>query len=277
MWILIKNDQWRPKGAATGMGLQDLLGKRAVVTGAVGGIGRAIVSALAAEGVRVIVADLDGPAAQQTAAAIGHGATSVTIDVSQRASVEIAFAKAITELGGLDILCANAGVSTMRLVEELTDQDWDFNMDVNARGVFLTNQAAVRHWRKSGAKGVIVNTASLAGKWGAPWLAHYSASKFAVVGFTQALAREMAPHGIRVNCVCPGFVKTSMQDREVQWEAKLRGMRAAAVIAEYVAQTPMGRLETADDVAKTVVFLASDLSGFVTGEALNVTGGVRMD
>ena len=259
------------------MGLQDLSGKRAIITGAAGGIGRAIASALVAEGVRVVAADLDGQAAQQAAAAIGQGATSVTIDVSNRASVEAAFAKAITDLGGLDILCANAGVSTMRLVEELTDQDWDFNMDVNARGVFLTNQAAVRHWRKSVTKGVIVNTASLAGKSGAPWLAHYSASKFAVVGFTQALAREMAPHGIRVNCVCPGFVKTSMQDREVQWEAKLRGMRAGAVIAEYVAQTPMGRLETADDVAKTVVFLASDLSGFVTGEALNVTGGVRMD
>jgi NAD(P)-dependent dehydrogenase (short-subunit alcohol dehydrogenase family) len=259
------------------MGLQDLQGKRALVTGAATGIGRAIAAALAAEGVRVAVADLDGPAASATAANLGQGAISLTIDVSSRVSVEAVFAQAVSQLGGLDILCANAGVSTMRLVEDLTDQDWDFNMDVNARGVFLTNQAGVRHWRKTGTKGVIVNTASLAGKWGAPWLAHYSASKFAVIGFTQALAREMAPHGIRVNCVCPGFVKTSMQDREVQWEAKLRGMQPSSVIAEYVAQTPLGRLETAEDVARTVIFLASDLAGFVTGEALNVTGGVRMD
>lgn len=259
------------------MSLRDLNGKRAIVTGGASGIGRAIAEALASEGVRVVVADLNSEAALSAAKAIGRGTTALAVDVAKRASVETAMADAVARLGGLDILCANAGVSTMRLVEDLTDEDWDFNMDVNARGVFLTNQAAVRHWRKSGTKGVIVNTASLAGKMGAPWLAHYSASKFAVVGFTQALAREMAPHGIRVNCVCPGFVKTSMQDREVVWEAGLRGMTPEAVIAEYVAMTPMGRLETSEDVASSVVFLASDRSGFITGEALNVTGGVRMD
>ncbi|MEZ5923242.1 MAG: SDR family NAD(P)-dependent oxidoreductase [Hyphomicrobiaceae bacterium] len=259
------------------MGLEDLSGKRAIITGAAGGIGRAIAAALVGEGVRVVVADRDGEGAARAASELGRGSVSLAIDVADRASVEAAFVQAIKELGGLDLLCANAGVSTMCLVEELSDEDWDFNMNVNARGVFLTNQAAVRHWRRSGTRGVIVNTASLAGKWGAPWLAHYSASKFAVVGFTQALAREMAPHGIRVNCVCPGFVKTSMQDREVAWEAELRGMTPGAVIADYVSQTPLGRLETAEDVAKSVVFLASDLSGFITGEALNVTGGVRMD
>jgi NAD(P)-dependent dehydrogenase (short-subunit alcohol dehydrogenase family) len=259
------------------MGLEDLRGKRAIVTGAASGIGRAISAALVEEGVRVALADLDGVFTEAVARQIGRDSLALRIDVAKRSSVEPAMREAIDRLGGLDILCANAGVSSMHLVEDLTDEDWDFNMDVNARGVFLTNQAAVRHWRKTGGKGVIVNTASLAGKWGAPWLAHYSASKFAVVGFTQALAREMAPHGIRVNCVCPGFVRTSMQDREVEWEAKLRGMTPEAVVAEYVVQTPMGRLETAEDVAKTVVFLASDLAGFVTGEALNVTGGVRMD
>lgn len=277
MWILIGNDQYVVCGEWLAMSLRDLSGKRALVTGGASGIGRAIAEALAIEGVRVVVADLNSEAALSAANAIGRGASALAVDVTKRGSVETALSDAIARLGGLDILCANAGVSTMRLVEDLTDQDWDFNMDVNARGVFLTNQAAVRHWRKSNTKGVIVNTASLAGKMGAPWLAHYSASKFAVVGFTQALAREMAPHGIRVNCVCPGFVKTSMQDREVVWEAELRGMTPEAVIAEYVAMTPMGRLETAEDVAKSVVFLASDLSGFITGEALNVTGGVRMD
>lgn len=259
------------------MGVLNLDGKRAVVTGGASGIGRAIAEALAREGVRVVIADLNSEAALSAASAIGRGASALAIDVTKRASVESAIADAVARLDGLDILCANAGVSTMRLVEDLTDRDWDFNMDVNARGVFLTNQAAVRHWRKKGAKGVIVNTASLAGKMGAPWLAHYSASKFAVVGFTQALAREVAAHGIRANCVCPGFVKTSMQDREVVWEAELRGMTPEAVIAEYVSMTPMGRLETAEDVAQAVVYLASDLSGFITGEALNVTGGVRMD
>jgi NAD(P)-dependent dehydrogenase (short-subunit alcohol dehydrogenase family) len=247
------------------------------VTGGATGIGLAIARALADAGARVAVADLDAAGAERAAAEIGQGAFGVVIDVRKRDSVEPTLAAIAEKLGGYQILCANAGVSTMNLVADLTDEEWDFNFDVNARGVFLTNQTAVRYFLKTGTKGVIVNTASLAAKWGAPWLAHYSASKFAVMGFTQALAREMAPHGIRVNCVCPGFVKTGMQSREVEWEAKLRGMTPKAVIDEYIAATPLGRLEAPEDVAKAVLFLCSDLSGFITGESLNVTGGVRMD
>jgi meso-butanediol dehydrogenase / (S,S)-butanediol dehydrogenase / diacetyl reductase len=237
----------------------------------------AIARILAKAGARVAVSDIDADGAGRIAAEIGGGALGIGIDVRKRASVEQGFAAIEAAFGGYDILCANAGVSTMNLVVDLTDEEWDFNFDVNARGVFLTNQIAVRHFLKSGAKGIIVNTASLAAKAGAPWLAHYSASKFAVMGFTQGLAREVAAQGIRVNCVCPGFVRTGMQSREVAWEAKLRGMSPAAITAEYVAQTPLGRLEEPEDVAKTVLFLASDLAGFMTGEALNVTGGVRMD
>jgi NAD(P)-dependent dehydrogenase (short-subunit alcohol dehydrogenase family) len=257
--------------------LQELRGQGAIVTGGATGIGLAIARALADAGARVAIADLDQTGAARAANEIGRGAFGVAIDVRKRDSVEQAFAAMGERLGGYQILCANAGVSTMNLVADLTDEEWDFNFDVNARGVFLTNQTAVRHFLKTGTKGVIVNTASLAAKWGAPWLAHYSASKFAVMGFTQALAREMAPDGIRVNCVCPGFVKTGMQSREVEWEAKLRGMTPQAVIDEYIAQTPLGRLEAPEDVAKAVLFLCSDLSGFITGESLNVTGGVRMD
>ena len=255
--------------------LGDLKGKRAIVTGGAAGIGFAIAARLAEAGVEVAIADLDGAAAKAAAEKIGGPAGD--IDVRSRASVEQSFTALTAALGGLDILCANAGVSTMNAVVDLTDAEWDFNFDVNIRGVFLTNQWAVRHFLKSDIKGVIVNTASLAAKSGAPLLAHYSASKFAVLGFTQALAREVAAQGIRVNCVCPGLVKTGMQSREVAWEAKLRNMTPQAVHDEYIAMTPMGRIEEADDVAKTVVFLASDLAGFVTGEALNVTGGVRMD
>jgi NAD(P)-dependent dehydrogenase (short-subunit alcohol dehydrogenase family) len=117
----------------------------------------------------------------------------------------------------------------------------------------------------------------VAGKVGAPLLAHYCASKFAVVGFTQSLAKEVAAHGIRVNCVCPGYVRTAMQEREIKWESGLRGISPEAVLAEYVTLTPMARLEEPEDVADTVLFLASDLSRFVTGEALNVSGGAYMD
>ncbi|MDQ0467034.1 SDR family NAD(P)-dependent oxidoreductase [Labrys wisconsinensis] len=252
----------------------DLAGKRAIVTGAGTGIGRAIAAALARHGVRVAVADLDRDRAAESAAALGPEALAVAIDVRNRASVEAAFAEVLGRWGGLDILAANAGVSTMNRAVDLTDAEWDFNFDVNARGVFLTNQIAARHFLATGTKGVIVNTASLAAKVGAPLLAHYSASKFAVLGWTQALARELAPAGIRVNAVCPGFVRTSMQTREVEWEARLRGVTSERVVADYIAQTPLGRLEEPEDVAELVVFLASDGARFMTGQGVNVTGGV---
>jgi meso-butanediol dehydrogenase / (S,S)-butanediol dehydrogenase / diacetyl reductase len=251
-------------------------GRRALVTGAGTGIGRAIAEALAAAGARVAVTDLDAGAAQAVAARL-EGAIAFRLDVTDAAETKRIMDRAVHQLDGLEIVCANAGVSTMRAVVDLSEEEWERNMAVNARGVFLTNQAAVRHFLANGVAGAIVNTASLAGKQGVPLLAHYAASKFAVVGFTQSLAREVAAHGIRVNCVCPGFVRTSMQDREVLWEAQLRDLTPAAVREEYVALTPLGRLEEPDDVADAVVFLASDAARFITGEALNVTGGVRMD
>jgi len=251
----------------------ELAGKRAFVTGGAHGIGRAISAALIKRGVQVAIADLDLAAAQTSAAEIG--ALAVEVDVRERESVEKAFVEASAALGGCEILIANAGVSTMRRALDLTDEDWDFNFAVNARGIFLTNQIVARHFVAQGA-GCIVNTASLAAKVGAPLLAHYSASKFAVLGWTQALARELAPKGIRVNAVCPGFVKTGMQSREVEWESTLRGLSPEQVVAEYIAQTPLGRLELPEDVADVVVFLCSDQARFMTGQGVNVTGGVYM-
>ena len=254
----------------------DFAGKRAIVTGGARGIGAAIVTALAGAGVRVAIADQDLVAAQTVAEKIGGAALAVAVDVRDRKSVEAAMGQAIAGLGGLDILAANAGVSTMRRAIEITDEEWDFNFDVNARGVFLTNQVACRHFLSVKRQGVIVNTASMASKVGPPLLAHYSASKFAVLGWTQALAREMAPFGIRVNAVCPAFVRTSMQEREIVWEAELRGMTPQAVRAEYISLTPLGRIEEPEDVADVVLFLASEASRFMTGQGINVTGGVFM-
>jgi meso-butanediol dehydrogenase/(S,S)-butanediol dehydrogenase/diacetyl reductase len=249
-----------------------LAGRRALVTGAGTGIGAAIALHLTRAGARVAVTDLDGAAAAAVAGRLDTFATP--LDVTDAAAIETAFEAAEAALGPLDLVCANAGVSTMNPVADLTEDEWDLNMAVNAKGVFLTNRTAVRRWIARGTKGTIVNTASLAAKVGAPFLAHYSASKFAVVGFTQALAREVAKDGIRVNAVCPGFVRTSMQAREVEWEARLRGVPPERVLRDYIAQTPLGRLEEPDDVAKVVVFLASDMAGFMTGQAVNVTGGV---
>ena len=261
--------------SVAGQPYSELVGKRAFVTGGAQGIGRAIAAALARRGVMAAIADIDVEAGRRTAHEIGGGSLAVEVDVRERASVERAFNAALAQLGGCEILIANAGVSTMRRALELTDADWDFNFAVNARGVFLTNQIVARHFVAQGS-GCIVNTASLAGKVGAPLLAHYSASKFAVLGWTQALARELAPKGVRVNAVCPGFVKTGMQAREIEWEARLREVTPERVVADYVAQTPLGRLELPEDVADVVVFLCSDQARFMTGQGVNVTGGVYM-
>ncbi len=250
-----------------------LAGQAAVVTGGGAGIGRAIARSLMAQGVRVAIGDINEVTAKRTAAELGGETFGFHLDVRSRESVTEGFAKVNDAFGSFQILAANAGVSTMQHALKLTDEEWDFNFDVNARGIFLTNQIAARQFVAQG-QGVIVNTASLAAKVGAPLLAHYSASKFAVLGWTQALARELAPKGIRVNAVCPGFVKTGMQSREVEWEAELRSVTPERVIEDYIAQTPLGRLETPEDVADVVTFLCSDAARFMTGQGVNVTGGV---
>lgn len=254
-----------------------LLGRRALVTGAASGIGLAIVRAFVREGASVAVSDLNVEAARAVAAELGSAARAFRLDVTDADETARTFRAAADWLGGLDLVTANAGISTMNAVVDLSEEEWDANMAVNAKGVFLTDREAVRHFLATGTKGVIVNTASLAAKIGAPFLAHYAASKFAVVGFTQSLAKEVGPHGIRVNAVCPGYVRTSMQEREIAWEGELRGMTLEAVREEYVAATPLGRIEEPEDVAEIVVFLASNLSGFLTGEAINASGGVLMD
>ena len=157
-------------------------------------------------------------------------------------------------------------------------------LSVNAKGVFLCSQVIAREMMKQtpvvdgGLRGKIINTASMAGKRGnAPFLVHYVASKFAVVGLTQALAGELAAYDITVNAVCPGYVHTNMQEREADWEASLRGITADEVRQLYINDTPLRRLETPEDVAKVVVFLASSLSDFMTGVSVSVNGGSYMD
>ena len=247
------------------------------MTGGGRGIGLAIVRAFVREGAQVAVTDLDPGAAEAAAGEHGERARAFRLDVTDGAETEGVFDAALEWMQGLDLVAANAGISTMNRVVALSEEEWDSNMAVNAKGVFLTNREAVRRFLASGTEGVIVNTASLAGKIGAPLLAHYAASKFAVVGFTQSLAKEVGEHGIRVNAICPGFVRTSMQEREIVWEGRLRGMTPDAVRDEYVSATPLGRIEEPEDIAEIAVFLASDLARFLTGESINASGGVLMD
>jgi NAD(P)-dependent dehydrogenase (short-subunit alcohol dehydrogenase family) len=206
------------------------------------------------------------------------------LDVT-KADQSTALAKTVSQdYGRLDGCVNNAGVSSMNRLVDLTEGDWDFNMNVNAKGAFFGTQAAARVMVNqpldpiSGLRGKIINIASMAAKRGnAPFLAHYVASKFAVVGLTQAAAGELAQQRITVNSVCPGYVATGMQERELTWEANLRGITVEEVKQLYITDTPLGRIETAEDVASIVIFLASPLSDFITGEAINVNGGSFMD
>ncbi|PRC46109.1 3-ketoacyl-ACP reductase, partial [Mycobacterium sp. ITM-2017-0098] len=186
-----------------------------------------------------------------------------------------------TDIGGrfgLDAWVSNAGISFMHRFLDAPIERYQQTLDVNLKGVFVCGQAAAREMVRSGIPGAIVNTASMAGKQGrVPFLSDYVASKFGVVGLTQAMAYELGEHGITVNCVCPGFVETPMQSRELEWEAELRGTTPDGVRAMMIADTPLGRLEQADDVARAVAFLLSDDARFITGEALAVNGGAYMD
>ncbi|KIL38848.1 3-ketoacyl-ACP reductase [Gordoniibacillus kamchatkensis] len=253
----------------------------AVVTGAASGIGKAIAERLAADGYAVAVADLNVEAAARTAEGIraaSRTAQSFAIDVTDKASIQRALDEAIAVFGPLKAWVSNAGVSTMNHFVDLTEEEWDINLNVNAKGPFLCGQVAARTFIEQNQGGKIVNTASLAGKRGGiPFLAHYVASKFAVVGLTQSMAYELAKHRITVNAVCPGYVQTPMQSRELEWEAKLRGVTPDEVIQIMLNETPLQRLQTPADVAKVVSYLLSEDADFITGEAIAVNGGVYMD
>ena len=252
----------------------ELNGKVALVTGAGTGIGEAIARELADAGARVALTDIELDAARRAAEPLPD-TIALQLDVTRAESAEQAVADTEAALGPLDILVNNAGVSTMNRIQDLTVEEWDFNFDVNAKGVFLVTRAALPGMIARRA-GCIVNTASMAGKRAAPLLAHYAASKWACIGFTLSAAVELGPYGIRVNCVCPGFVETSMQERELAWEGDLRGMTPAEVAEGYVRLTPLGRMETAADVARTVRWICSPAAEFVTGAAIDVTGGSHL-
>ncbi len=265
-----------------------LLDKRtAAVTGAGSGIGRAVALSLAKAGARVAVSDINLGWAEQVSKEVSAGggeAMALKLDVTRKEEAEEAVARIRKKWSHLDIWVNNAGVSTMNRFLDLSEKDWDFNLDVNAKGTFFCAQAAAGQMAnqspdgKSGLRGKIVNIASMAGKRGnAPFLAHYVASKFAVVGLTQAAAGELAHLGITVNAVCPGYVRTGMQQREVEWEARLREIPEEEVRKLYLADIPLRRLETPEDVAGVVLFLASPAADFMTGTCLHVNGGAWME
>jgi len=242
----------------------DLMGKRAVVTGAARGLGQAIAELLAARGAAVAVADVDAEGAERAAAPL-DGAIAVTLDVRDADSADAAFTRVATELGGIDILVNNAGVVRDAKLHELAPGDWDAVLDVNLRGYYVCARAALPQLRAAGAAGGarIVNISSRA-HLGNPGQANYSAAKAGVIGLTRALSLELGPDGITVNAVAPGMIDTDL----VRSHPK-----AEAIVERAVRTTPVRRIGQPADVAAAVAFLVSDEAGYVSGEVLHVTGG----
>ncbi len=241
-----------------------LEGRRALVTGAARGIGAAIAEAFHREGAHLVLLDREGELCGRQAAALG--AHAVTVDLADADSARTATAAAIDLLGGVDILVNNAGILRMAALLDIDIDDWDATFDVNVRSMLLTTQIAARSMIAAGSRGSIINMASMGGKVGSPRQAHYAASKAAVIGLTRVAAMELGEHGIRVNCICPGYVLTEMG----------AATRTPEMVAKWSSLSPLGRCAEPDEVADMAVFLASDEAKYCTGEAMNVSGGMVM-
>jgi len=256
----------------------ELKGQAAIVTGAGRGIGRAIALELARQGADVVIAELDPAGAKRTAeevGALGRRAVALATDVTSRADLRAMVDRAKAEFGRIDILVNNAGIYRAAATLDVTEEHWDAIMTINAKAVFFASQAVlpVMMAQKSGS---IVSLASMAGKIGSKTNLPYNASKAAVVSMTKSLALAHAGNGIRVNCVCPGFVETDMWTMVSRDQGALLGMTAEEFTRQRTAQVPLGRMEKPEDVAHVVAFLAGPRSGYMTGQALSVDGGLVM-
>ncbi|HID86688.1 MAG TPA: sorbitol-6-phosphate dehydrogenase [Anaerolineae bacterium] len=258
--------------------LQDRI---AIVTGAAQGLGEALARRLAAEGCHVVVADINGRGAQRVAEEIsaqsGRRALAMTVDVTKSQQVEEMVRRTVEEFGRLDILVANAGIIESREITDFPEEVWRRIIEVNLTGYFLCAKAAARVM-KAQRSGVIIQINSKSGKKGSLWNAAYAASKFGGIGLTQSIALDLAPYNVRVNAVCPGNLLDSPMWVEKLYDQYARkwGITPEEVRAKYESQVPLGRGCTYEDVANVVVFLASDQAAYMTGQAINVTGGQEM-
>jgi meso-butanediol dehydrogenase/(S,S)-butanediol dehydrogenase/diacetyl reductase len=266
--------------------------KVALITGGARGIGKGIALALAEAGVNIAIADIEqlsSTAHQYGTEAIGgmtaaretvteierlhRRAIAVQADVRKREDTLRMVEATVADLGRLDMLVCSAGVIHVSNVETLTEEAWNLTFDVNMKGVFLSCQAAIPAMRSLGA-GCIINIASIAGKNGVAGMAHYSASKFAVIGFTNSLAKELATSNIRVNAICPGILRTQMWEYAAE-KRRLPGETKEQAWQRFIRnRIPLGRPQTPKDIGQLAVYLA--LAENVTGQAMNVDGGAEL-
>ena len=239
----------------------------ALVTGGAGlnGLGFATAKILAAQGARVVITDLEGARPADAAAQLGPQHLGLVVDVTRKADVDAAVARIVEQFGRIDVLVNNAGITQPRKTVDITESDYDAVLDVSLRGTLLCSQAVIPAMQRQRA-GSIVCISSVSAQRGGGILGgpHYSAAKAGVLGLARAMARELGPDGIRVNCITPGLISTDINKDKLSAERK-------AEIAESI---PLARLGVPDDVAGACLFLASDLSGYCTGITLDVNGGM---
>lgn len=257
------------------LGLRD---KVVIVTGGARGIGAAIASGFVEEGANVIIGDTAVDLTGELATKMKGVAKIMLVitDVTKKSDAKELVAKTMNEFGKIDILVNNAGVVQEKLFVDIKEDDWDRINQINAKGVYIVTQAVVPHMIAS-QYGKIVNISSRSGKDGQIGLSHYAASKFAVIGLTQALAKELGEYNINVNAVCPGIIPTAMWDKILAVRAERHGLPREQIFDNLLRQVPLGRPQTPDDVAKVVLFLSAEVSRNITGEAININGGLRMD
>ena len=256
----------------------ELRGQTAIVTGAGRNIGRAIALELAGMGADVVVAEVDRATGERTAEEVrkrGRRALALQTDVTRLADLQAMADRTVAEWGRIDILVNNAGIHKSAYTADVTEADWDRLLAVNAKGVFFASQAVLRHM-VAAKRGNIISLASMAGKMGLKTSLVYGITKAAVISMTKSLALAHAAEGIRVNCVCPGFVETDMWTAVAREQGKLMGLSAEEFTRARASTVPLGRMERPEDVANVIGFLVSSKSGYMTGQALSVDGGLLM-